>query len=408
MADPRWGDLDLRARQVKRATVAETRRGVKLAQERVRNAGTAAVNLARKAWRRAVAAPERIRQRLRRLDRTRKIADTYRVEWAIEREIARAVSGTGPIVVGPWLSEVGYEVLYWLPFLRWVQKRYDVDPARCIAVSRGGAAAWYAGLAADSVEVFDILDPAAFAQKNARRGAEGAGTLKQFVVSAMDLEILDDVKRRKGLDAPRVLHPSLLYRLFHQFWLGHRPQGFYDSHTRQARVPAPPVALPPDLPERYVAVKFYTAMSLPDTPAVRRTLESIVLALAERTHVVVLDTGLTFDDHSDHAIDGASRIHTLRGRLDPRDNLAVQTAIIARAEAFVGTCGAVAWLAPMLGIDTTAVMADPRFLHHHLQVARRVYQGIDGAGRFSVLDIGAFEQLGLAPELRSSLSGPIA
>ena len=299
-------------------------------------------------------------------------------------------------------------MLYWLPFLRWVQRRYDVSPARCIAVSRGGAAAWYAGLAGDSVELFDILDPAEFARRNAQRGAEGQGTLKQFAVSAMDREILEEVQRRRGLAGARVLHPSLLYRLFHQFWLGHRPQGFYDSHTRHARVPAPRAALPPDLPERYVAVKFYTAMSLPDTPAVRRTLQSIVLALAERMPVVMLDTGVAFDDHADHAIAGASRIQTLRGRLDPRDNLAVQTAVIARAEAFVGTCGAVAWLAPMLGVDTTAVMADPRFLHHHLQVARRVYQGVEGAGRFSVLDIGAFEQLGLTPELRSSLSGPLA
>jgi len=49
----------------------------------------------------------------------------------------------------------------------------------------------------------------------------------------------------------------------------------------------------------------------------------------------------------------------------------------------------------MLGIDTTAVLADARFLHGHLQVARRVYQVI-GGGRFSPLDISAFEQLGLS------------
>jgi hypothetical protein len=48
----------------------------------------------------------------------------------------------------------------------------------------------------------------------------------------------------------------------------------------------------------------------------------------------------------------------------------------------------------MLGIDTTAVLADPRFLHGHLQVARRVYQVIEG-GRFSPLDISAFDQLGI-------------
>jgi hypothetical protein len=156
---------------------------------------------------------------------------------------------------------------------------------------------------------------------------------------------------------------------------------------------APDVAVP-SLPPQFVAVKFYTAASLPPTDTVRRALQSIVLGLAERTDVVMLDTGLALDDHEDYSFRIASRVHSVRESLRPRDNLAVQTAIISRASSFVGTCGALAWLAPMLGIDTTAVLADARFLHGHLQVARRVYQVIDG-GRFSPLDISALEQLGL-------------
>jgi hypothetical protein len=128
---------------------------------------------------------------------------------------------------------------------------------------------------------------------------------------------------------------------------------------------------------------------------VRRALHSIVLGLAEQTPVVMLDTGLALDDHEDYSFAAASRIYSIRESLRPRDNLAVQTAIISRASSFVGTCGALAWLAPMLGVDTTAVLADPRFLHGHLQVARRVYQVI-GGGRFSPLDISAFDQLGLS------------
>jgi hypothetical protein len=144
-------------------------------------------------------------------------------------------------------------------------------------------------------------------------------------------------------------------------------------------------------------VKFYTAASLPPTDPVRRALRAIVVGLAERTPVVMLDTGLALDDHEDYSF-AASRIHSVRDALTPRDNLAVQTAIISRASSFVGTCGALAWLAPMLGVDTTAILADARFLHGHLQVARRVYQLMDG-GRFSPLDISAFEQLGLSAPL---------
>jgi hypothetical protein len=188
----------------------------------------------------------------------------------------------------------------------------------------------------------------------------------------------------------------LLYQLFHQFWLGHRPPSFLDRRTRYRRIAAPNVAVPP-LPGDFVAVKFYTAASLPPTDPVRRALRSIVVGLAERTPVVMLDTGLALDDHVDYSF-ASSRIHSVRDALTPRDNLAVQTAIISRASSFVGTCGALAWLAPMLGVDTTAVLADARFLHGHLQVARRVYQLMDG-GRFSPLDISAFEQLGLSAPL---------
>ena len=29
----------------------------------------------------------------------------------------------GPILVGPWLSEVGFELLYWIPLLRWIKEQ---------------------------------------------------------------------------------------------------------------------------------------------------------------------------------------------------------------------------------------------------------------------------------------------
>ncbi len=358
-------------------------------------------NLARKAWRRALAVPPRFRQRLRRLDRNRRRRETYRAESAIEREIARLTRGSAPIIVGPWLSEVGYEVLYWVPFVRWVQKRYDVAPSRLVTVTRGGAASWYADISPNAVEIFDLMEPAVFTARNAQRAAAGTGTLKQFAIAAMDQEIVDEVKRRLGATEARLLHPSLLYRLFHQFWLGHRPGEFYEEHVRHTLIAAPAAAVQAELPPRYVAVKLYTATSLPPTPAVARTLRSLVAALAGQTPVVLMDTGITFDDHDEHTLERMPNVISLRGRFEPRDNLAQQTAVIARAQAFVGTCGSLAWLAPMLGVDTTAVMADASFLHHHLQVARSVYQRLDGAGRFSVLDIGAFEQLGLSPELRA-------
>jgi len=388
-----WAAVDERARTAKRAAFAEGKRGFKLLRERIRNAAVAAGNLSAKQLRRLSWLGARAQKQVHELGETKKRLDTYRAEWTVERDIARVVSGSAPIIVGPWLSEVGYEVLYWVPFVRWVQSQFRIDPSRLVVVTRGGAASWYTDITTNAVELFDLMSPDDYATGNARRSAADRGTLKQFGVSPMDRGIVADVERRMGVSRTTMLHPSLMYRLFHQFWLGHRPPSFLEKRTRYGLIAPPDVALPP-LPAEFVAVKFYTAASLPPTEPVRHALQTIVLTIAEQTPVVMLDTGLALDDHEDYSFEAASRVHSVRASLQPRDNLAVQTAIIGRASSFVGTCGALAWLAPMLGVNTTAVLADARFLHGHLQVARRVYQMM-GGGRFSPLDISAFDQLGI-------------
>ena len=388
-----WAAVDARARTAKRTVFAETRRRLKLLREKVRNSGVAFVNLSAKQLRRAAWVRARVHKQVHEIGEAKKRIDTYRAEWRVERDIAGVVSGADPIIVGPWLSEVGYEVLYWVPFIRWVQSQYDIPRDRLVVVTRGGAAAWYADMTTNAVELFDLMSPEEYAAGNAQRSVEDRGTLKQFGISPMDQRIVAEVQRRIGTSRTQVLHPSVLYRLFHQFWLGHRPPSFLEKRTRYRLVSAPNVPVPP-LPAGFAAVKFYTAASLPPTEAVRRALQSIVLGLAERMPVVMLDTGLTLDDHEDYSFAAASRIHSVRELLRPRDNLAVQTAIISRASSFVGTCGALAWLAPMLGVDTTAVYADARFLHGHLQVARRVYSTLNA--RFSPLDLSAVDQLGLS------------
>src|SRR5688572_32368785 len=146
-------------------------------------------NLAAKAWRRAAAVPKRGVRIARRAGRVREQAAAFADEWRVEREIAAVARGRGPIIAGPWLSEVGFEVLYWIPFLRWFEDRYRVDRERVIAVSRGGVADWYRGVAARYVEIFDHVDPATFARRNAGRRAENeSGGQKQTRRSPFDEE----------------------------------------------------------------------------------------------------------------------------------------------------------------------------------------------------------------------------
>ena len=354
----------------------------------------AARNLAALAWRRAVAVPKRAVRLSRRATRVGEQAATLGAEWQVEREIAAVARGRGPIIAGPWLSEVGFEVLYWIPFLRWFEDRYRVDPRRVIAVSRGGVGGWYGDVASRYVEIFDHLDPEVFARRNAeRRDRDEAGGQKQTAAGAFDAELIDITERIARIPGAAVCHPGLMYRLFTQFWFGNRALDLVTTHTRHVALAidrSPGL----DLPERYVAVKFYTGAALPDAPQYRAALRAIVNAIATRIPVVLLDTGMATDEHEDYTFKDLRNVVSLRQHLTPRTNLGVQTSVIAGASGFVGTCGSLAWLAPMLGVDTIAVYADDRFLTSHVYFARQVYRQM-GAARFETLDLHAASTLDL-------------
>jgi len=314
---------------------------------------------------------------------------TWRRQWEVERDLERAIEGTAPILAGPWLSEVGYEALYWVPFLRWVKAAYRLPAERIVVMSRGGTASWYRDISPQYIEALDHASPHELAAR------ASAGALKQRDVSELDRRLIERASTAAPAGAMNVLHPSLMFRWFAPFWSGHETLAFVERHTRHVRIEPPDVRVPVALPADYVAVKFYGARSLPDDPAVRPQLRSIVDALSERFAVVQLDTGLGLDDHPDVRLDAHDRLISVSGRLDARTNLAVQTRIIAGARMYVGTCGSLAWLAPLLGVPTVPIFTDASFLHAHLHLARRVY-GRAGGGTFSPIDLTGLVGAGLA------------
>ena len=319
-------------------------------------------------------------------------APRIRVDATVRRALRASARGRTPIIAGPWLSEVGFEALYWVPFLRWFTHRYGIDRSRLVVVSRGGVAGWYEGVADRYVELFDLYGLDELAVRNAER--HRGRDQKQLTVSAFDEEILARVRALPGLDAATLCHPSLMFRLLRQFWLGNDSLQYIQEYTPAARIaPTVRVELPP-LPDCFTAVKFYTGRALPDTPETRRALRRLVERLAAEQPLVTLDTGLTLDEHEDYLFDGVPGVTNLRGWITPQNNLGVQTAVIQRASRFAGTCGGLAWLAPLLGIDTLAVYASDDLLTPHLYAARHAYREA-GAAPFVSLDLAALSLLPL-------------
>jgi hypothetical protein len=337
------------------------------------------------------AAIVRVGKRLARFDDH--VVAPYRTERRVTKRLARAASGRRPIIVGPWTSEVGYEVLYWLPFLRWALDRYKVPAERVVALSRGGTAAWYEGIAARYVEIFELVEPAEFAAHTAAR--RGHGDQKQLAPSQFDRELVARACRGMDLEGAALWHPGLMYQLFRSFWYGDRSRHFLFRHTDFRYPPIASGGGELSLPDKYVAVKFYTGPALPDTESNRVLVRDLVERIAARTPVVVLDAEWTTDEHRDYGFDGIRGVITLRGALNPRTNLGVQSSVIAGARQFVGTCGGLAWLAPFLGVDTLAVYEDDRYLTPHLYAAQYAYRR-RGTARFTTLNLRALRGVGAA------------
>ena len=294
------------------------------------------------------------------------------------RTANQLVRSDRPVVVGPWCGEVGFELLYWIPFVTWLVERARVDRRRVTVLTRGGAHVWYRHLADADVEVLDVVSTEDFRHH--------ARTLKQDSLTSFDRDLLRRAVRGAGLSRPHLLHPQLMYRLFIPYWKEESVTERIDAFTRYR--PLPPVTDPQvtaGLPVEYVAVKFYFSQAFPDTPANRQFIRNLVALLSEQSPLVMLSSGARVDDHEDAVIPESPRVRHVR--VDVRNNLAAQTAVVAGARAFVGTYGGFSYLAPLYGVHALSFFSDrDKLVPFHLAHASRVFASMD-AGRFVALDV---------------------
>ena len=334
--------------------------------------------------------PRALKRRLRRAH----------AEWTSRRVQARLgllASGPGPIVAGPWLGEVGFELLYWIPFLAWFVERFDVPRERMVIVSRGGTRDWYAHLSSHYRDVFDHVTPAEFRARNDERSIE-LGEQKQVAATAFDRRLLSPILDELGVSPDRVLHPSLMFRVFRPYWWAHQDSTWVGRHARfQALSASPEGELLSRLPRDYVAVKFYYNDSFPATDGNRRFARDLLRTLRERGPIVSLSTGLAIDDHEGWEEEETLAAHGIRADLSPANNLRLQSLIVANARAWVGTYGGFAYLAPFHRVPATAYFSNPDgFSKRHLALAQEVFAGLSHAPLLTLHDV-----LGETPVKRS-------
>jgi hypothetical protein len=304
----------------------------------------------------------------------------------ILRRLDRLQGSKLPIVVGPWTGEIGFELLYWIPFLQWALASRGIDRDRVIAVSRGGAEIWYSHVAGRYVDLLDVISADMLREWTAI-------SKKQRDISRFDVEVLRHVRRRVGLSRLHLLHPQLMYRLFLPIWRRQPAVSDIESFTQfKLFAMPPPLGWKSMLPARYVAMKVYFSLSFPPTEENRAFTSDLVRRVAERVPVVLLTSGVKLDDHDDWRTHADGRVFTIDHLLTPTRNLDVQTRVLAGAEAFIGTYGGFSYLAPFLGVPSISFFSRRAFFAHHLELADRVFGRLDG-GRFLALETGDFQLL---------------
>lgn len=318
-----------------------------------------------------------------------KVAEKLKRDPAAELrdELVPLASGSDQVIVGPFTGEVGFELMYWIPLLRWVLREFPQLSGRLIVVSRGGSEYWWRSVFDFDFEYVDILAWFEPSEYVARKGSDK----QRHGVSEFDHEILRRVRESHGLPPEaKVLHPSLFFDFYYRA-RKRAPNAFSEAVRHRdgwaeglaaiySPLPAPPRTGPVAelLPDEYLAVRFYSRDSHPDTLENRRFAATMVESLARRIPVVLLDNQLTLDEHGDFEEARLENIITIDELMTPTNNLFVQSVVLAHARAYVGTYGGLSYLAPFLAVPSIGFSSLPsRFHVWHLALAQRLF---DGAG----------------------------
>lgn len=268
-------------------------------------------------------------------------------------------------------------MLYWIPWLAKLRQDLQIDPARIIPISRGGAAAWYE--APMGAELYACRTPKDVRVENRLQYLK-TKMMKQTTWTPFDRQVVRDVAETMKLTRYLTLHPSWMYRDLMPFFQGHEglssvlDRGLYTSWAIQGI---------PDtlkLPPAFAAVRFYFRPTFPVTDQVKGFCDACVQTIATHTPVVLITAGLMTDDHVDYLPKGPNiqRLDEIFP-MTAETNLMVQAAVIGRSVGFVGTYGGMAQLAIRLGRPTVNFYTDwhsTSWSHRHLSDYLATAQGL--------------------------------
>ena len=288
------------------------------------------------------------------------------------------------ILVGPWYGDVAYEVLYWIPFVRWAVERSGLDPGRLVAITRGGAAVWYTDLAATSLDILEYMTLEEVA--SGRQEVDVQSGRVQKSMTSLDREVVRIVKQFLDARNVRVLHPSVMLRAFGRFWADGTGPDDVGELTVHRRLPLPKELDRSPFPEDYVALRLSYGPRFPDTAENRSILTELVETLTDRSAVVLLGSSRELINELDPASRGQGNLLDPAVQPCPSNELAHAAGVIARARALVSTDDMLSFVAPFYGVDSVVIRSQEVARgSFHFELAQRALDSFAGSGSLTVL-----------------------
>jgi hypothetical protein len=307
-------------------------------------------------------------------DSDRLIADLRLLDGAAEQ---------APLVCGPFVGEIGFETLYWIPFLARLLESPALEGRRVVVMSRGGAEQLYRRLPApqgiEYLDVVDLLGQDEFLAFERQRIGDDPPRKNQKAASEFENALVEQAGLIDGVQ----VRPAQMFRM-----LKRHPV------ERVLAFPWRPAAAER---EELTVAKFWFGGQFPATDDNLTFLRRRLVDLMSNGPVVAIDNAFTLElnaavDDPFRAICREVGVPTM-STTSYRSNLAEQIELVARASRLAATYGGFSYLGLYTGTEIESYYSAPRtvFTRHFVTLSYALgclnAKKADGELRFSLVGV---------------------
>lgn len=307
------------------------------------------------------------------------------------KDLMNEIQSADKIYFGPWYSELGFELLYAIPFLNFLKKQLS-SQTNFIAISRGGDIPLYGEVGIENVNALRYFDKDEW-EKITTENWRILGGLKQSALTSIDLKILERVLLQEDdkSESHIILHPSMIFAIFRPYWRGN-----VSIESILKYLDFPITQGPEKKINNRVFVKLY---SRPSLEASILEIDKVIESLADfRKKDFLICNQQEYSDDHELFMNEIGKFANFRSFAanNFEDNLHIQLDLMKSCSQSVVTYGGLSYFPLFFGNDSVGIFQDStKFAKCHLSLAEHLAQ--KSGSIFRILHISEIDSLRKIP-----------